>query len=81
MFGFRLSEEGLFCKGLSQAKVEPMFFCLYNTRSMQMSAAQVWAKMKISVQVMSFKNSYSVAGVDVFLSLKVSADKLQILSI
>ena len=40
---------------ISQAKVEPMFFCLYNTRSMQASAAQVWAKMKISVQVMSFK--------------------------
>ena len=40
---------------ISQAKVEPMFFCLYNTRSIQTSAAQVWAKMKSSVQVMSFK--------------------------
>ena len=40
---------------ISQAKVEPIFFCLYNTRSIQTSAAQVWAKMKISVQVMSFK--------------------------
>ena len=40
---------------ISQAKVEPMFFCLYNTRKTQPSAAQVWAKMKISVQVMSFR--------------------------
>ena len=40
---------------ISQANVEPMFFCLYNTRKTQPSAAQVWAKMKISVQVMSFR--------------------------